>query len=95
MHQIDQEINALEGRILSLRTARNRLAPVSRIPMEVLTEIFSLTQDISDESYGRAALVISWVCQHWREMALGFPALWSCIDLTHIDCVQAFLERSK
>ncbi|TFK68406.1 hypothetical protein BDN72DRAFT_841788 [Pluteus cervinus] len=94
MNLIDQEIKTLEDRILLLRTARNRLAPVSRIPMELFSEIFLLARDNSEKPSGRMVLTISWVCRSWQDMALGVPQLWSRIDFTQYDWVQAFLDRS-
>ncbi|TFK68405.1 hypothetical protein BDN72DRAFT_841787 [Pluteus cervinus] len=93
--QIDKEIKALEKRILTLRTARNRLASFSRFPTELLTEIFLLARDGSSEPRGLTVLTISWVCRYWREMSLGTPCLWSYIDFTQLDWVQAFLARSS
>ncbi|TFK68403.1 hypothetical protein BDN72DRAFT_769361, partial [Pluteus cervinus] len=97
IYQIDQEIKALEERLLVLRTTRNRLAPISRIPVEIFGKIFLFARDSSmpePSAGGRIVLAISRVSRHWREMALGDPSLWSRIDFTQLDGVQAFLQRS-
>ena len=38
--QIDEEIIVLERRLLALRTQRNRLAPICRLPVETIARIF-------------------------------------------------------
>lgn len=39
---------------------------------------------------------ISHVCQHWRDVSLASPLLWSTIVVTHhTECMQALLERSQ
>ncbi|TFK60886.1 hypothetical protein BDN72DRAFT_751234, partial [Pluteus cervinus] len=70
--------------LCSLRTLRNSLAPVSQIPTELLSKIFVHSQDCGDISIVgeidlTTRLPISWVCRHWREIALATPALWTVI----------------
>ncbi|KIY68163.1 hypothetical protein CYLTODRAFT_421836 [Cylindrobasidium torrendii FP15055 ss-10] len=61
---------------------------VDSVPIEILAEIFSVAQDrdpvFADHATvtgnERIATVVSQVCQHWRNAAVGFPALWTYIS---------------
>ncbi|TFK66993.1 hypothetical protein BDN72DRAFT_843556 [Pluteus cervinus] len=91
--QIDKEIFRLETRLSTLRTQRNRLAPISRLPVETMTRIFRLAHG---GMYARIPLVLSFVSHNWRELALDLPELWTRINtqlkLKHIP---AYIARSR
>ncbi|TFK59942.1 hypothetical protein BDN72DRAFT_748754, partial [Pluteus cervinus] len=79
--ELDSEISQLQDRLCSLRTFRNSLPPISKIPMELLSKIFHHSQEddsspFSDDVDIRTRFFISWVCRHWRETALITPSLW-------------------
>jgi hypothetical protein len=77
----------------------NLSAPISRIPNEILTEIFGHMKG----SYGANdiphVMVVSHVTRHWRNVALGSPSLWDTIRMStandSLDLPIAFLTRSK
>ena len=97
---IDTEIFSLEESIRALRLRRNALSPISSLPSEVLTIIFSLLCPPStDRNPDRhlARLRVSHVCHQWREMALNYPFLWSHVDFTDLSLVGAteILVRAK
>ncbi|KAJ7152914.1 hypothetical protein C8R46DRAFT_1228473 [Mycena filopes] len=59
-------------------------APVHRLPVELLGEIFLAC--LPPDKYTRAnaklaPLVVSWVCTSWRNIALSLPKLWSSLAL--------------
>ena len=55
------------------------LAPIRRVPLELLFEIFLLAvPDDWDAAYvGQRKLGFVCVCHQWRDVALGTPRLWS------------------
>ena len=95
---IDRDIAHLEESIRALKSRRNELSPISRLPVEVLCNIFSLIEDNSIFYLGRSPE--SWsnfsqVSRHWRSSALSAPELWTKIPLSHPQWAQEMLTRSK
>ena len=91
MFQVDDlERDALE--ILHLvQSLKNRLAPVNRIPPEVLT----LIPDFWDlRSCDRDVIALSHVCRAWREIFISRSSLWSNFDCEDADKTRVYLERS-
>ena len=90
--------------IVELRRSKNTARPVNRIPREVLANVFLfLRREVPpthEPEYGAArsfhkwVLCVTHVCHHWRETALMFPSLWSTIDVTRPEVVDAFTSRS-
>src|SRR6266404_6515261 len=86
---INVEIKSLEESIIELRHHRNALVPISSLPPEVITTIFSFLSPLpsppghfpetNDQGY-LAGLCVSHVCQQWRKIALNEPLLWTCLD---------------
>ncbi|KAF7357422.1 F-box domain-containing protein [Mycena sanguinolenta] len=88
---IQNEIAALESHIAALVERRDRqyaagaalrflVAPIRKLPVELLAEIFLLTVRESDEFnslYIRDAYRVSHVCRHWTQVANGTPRLWT------------------
>ncbi|TFK68624.1 hypothetical protein BDN72DRAFT_841523 [Pluteus cervinus] len=102
--EIDREIEALYQRIQILRLTRNALAPINRLPPELLTRIFSLIQGgWSTESPVKKSLprdfmkwsAVTHVSQYWRDVALECAGLWSTIPLRHEGYLDAALSHSK
>ncbi|KAF5325101.1 hypothetical protein D9619_010023 [Psilocybe cf. subviscida] len=77
---IDNEIAALTARmqesIRLLKTRRNELAPVSKLPDEILLQIFVVLRDSTDLRPVKW-LQIMHVCQYWRHIAVGSSPLWT------------------
>lgn len=77
---IDNEIAALTARmqesISLLKTRRNELAPVSKLPDEILLQIFVVLRDSTDLRPANWLRVMH-VCQYWRHIAVGSPPLWT------------------
>ncbi|TFK61756.1 hypothetical protein BDN72DRAFT_849414 [Pluteus cervinus] len=104
--KLDAEISQLEERLHSLKTLRNSLAPVSKLPTEMLSKVFFHTQEDSNSLFHdnmdlQARFFVSWVCRHWRNAALGTPSLWSVISKKsrdiplQIDLSGELLRRSR
>ena len=97
---IDRNIARLEESIRALKSRRNELSPISRLPVEILCNIFkfSLPGPALFESLTRRPE--SWtnfgqVSQHWRSSALSAPGLWTNIPLKYPRWAQEMLIRSK
>ncbi|KAH9070732.1 hypothetical protein EDB83DRAFT_2262271 [Lactarius deliciosus] len=89
---IDAEIKSLEESIRALKHRRNALAPISSLPTEAITTIFSFLHiPVTSSAFTlgkqpnpdrRAWLRVAHVCHQWREIALNQPLFWSHIDFT-------------
>jgi hypothetical protein len=93
---LDQQIVHLRAETIRLLRQRNGLAPIARLPDEVLAEIFVASRDLVMNIYGRRAegplldrlwSVLTHTCQAWRVVALHCPRLWSVI---HFGTIQKF-----
>ena len=95
---IDRDIARLQESIRALKSRRNELSPISRLPTEILCNIFSLVEDNIFFSNRRPILWINFsqVSYHWRSTALSAPELWTQIPLS-LPCrwVLERLIRSK
>ena len=80
---IDDEIISLELSIRVLKSRRNALAPISRLPPETLAAIFSFLSHSTNKEASRLKWIcVSHVSRQWRETALNYPRLWSHINLS-------------
>ena len=108
LQAIDAEIKLLEESIRALRRRRNTLAPISSLPTEVITAIFSAVRVpvapsplIPFTLYGKSDnlpwIRLAHVCQHWREIAFNQPLFWSRLDFTNFTSAAAteILTRAK
>ncbi|THU98844.1 hypothetical protein K435DRAFT_660030, partial [Dendrothele bispora CBS 962.96] len=90
VQRYDNEIQKLEADIVSLRNQQQRiyrridqyrslLAPIRKLPPEVLGHIFSLicTENVAAVSkIDCPAVHLSHVCAGWRDLARTTPSLW-------------------
>jgi len=101
---IEDKITRFSNYLLDLKSRLNRLAPISDLPPEVLSEIFLYTAAVDSEdtystlwstwtSYGW--IRVSHVCKHWRSVALSCPALWCNLTMTRREWTTELLARSK
>ncbi|KAI0054801.1 hypothetical protein BV25DRAFT_1843410 [Artomyces pyxidatus] len=98
--QLTQEIADSRRRLASLRRMRNSRVPIARIPVEVLTHIFSFVKchprwPHIDSARPPAWVAVTHVCHFWREVALSSPLLWSNIVTYNQPWMQETLSRSK
>lgn len=72
------------------------IQPISRLPDEVLVEVFLILRDWSLKTDGNW-FIVTHVCRRWRNVAIDFPRLWSVPDLCKHSFYQikTFLERAK
>lgn len=97
---LDAMISSHDIIIRDLKTRRNGLTWICRLPPEILSHIFSF---LPNSQQGNSMHYLKWVqlshvCQHWRAVALGCPALWTHLTFSvfqKADCVSEMLARSK
>ncbi|KIJ65654.1 hypothetical protein HYDPIDRAFT_39574 [Hydnomerulius pinastri MD-312] len=103
---VQQAQAQLDHEIAALRTKRNALSRISRLPPEVLASIFVLYARIShvehfDEphmEYFTEVLPwvkVSYVCRQWRDVALSCPTLWTFMFFASQRWTDVLLSRSK
>lgn len=73
-----------------LYQATAALAPINRLPAEVLARIFVAGKHMELNFSPR----MSWVAQRWRNVALSTPELWNTIPLTGVARATVYLKRS-
>ncbi|KAJ7494815.1 hypothetical protein B0H11DRAFT_1802355 [Mycena galericulata] len=77
---IDGELELLYERIASLKVERNTLAPIARLPNELLAYIFGICAKGASTSGAPMHWVkVVFVCQHWNEVAFSSRAIWAYI----------------
>ncbi|KAJ3500652.1 hypothetical protein NLJ89_g9699 [Agrocybe chaxingu] len=97
---VDEEIAKLEAALQECKERRNRLAPVSRLPDEVLSAIFLFVSSgaikvLRNGKYSMKWVAFSQVARHWRMVALDSPTVWQLIRLDYSSaCVHELLRRS-
>jgi hypothetical protein len=96
---IIDEIKSLEESTRALKSRRNALAAISRLPPETLATIFAF---LSASAWNERAVHLEWirvahVCRRWREAALDYPRFWSHINFTKLTSVgmAEILARAK
>lgn len=91
---IDEQISRHEKSVIALKTLRNTLSPISKLPIEILCQIFYFSQE--KPSYSLFNWIkITYVCRQWRTVALNSPNLWTNLPLGYGKWASVMLERSK
>ena len=108
--KIEDEIKDHANAITMLKHRLNAMTKISRLPSELLSEIFvccaqdyfkSYTDHKTHYSYySHHRGVPEWVrvahiCHAWREIALSTPRLWSFVPVTQRSIAEQLLLRSK
>ncbi|TFK64817.1 hypothetical protein BDN72DRAFT_861107 [Pluteus cervinus] len=98
--KIDDEIEILMHQVRQFKSQRNGHSIASTLPVEVISEIFMITQvqtyDPDDPvSTLKLWLSITHVSRHWRAVALECSQLWTPIYSLPEAGIQEFLSRSK
>jgi len=84
----------------------NQSAAISRLPKDVLGIIFELSHHTpfspvwlqKKKPRTKTELTISHVTRHWRDIAIHSPLLWTYIDVSpdqKLDAITAYTQRSK
>ncbi|KAK7060815.1 hypothetical protein VNI00_000548 [Paramarasmius palmivorus] len=114
----EKELNTIKAAIMALESKRNGvkkkmeryrslLAPVHRLPPEILVQVFVECCDENElrQKFVPPAYAISRVCGRWRELALSTPRLWSSLMINFYNwkgqgsrlasLTQEFIDRSR
>ncbi|TFK68720.1 hypothetical protein BDN72DRAFT_727131, partial [Pluteus cervinus] len=96
---IDKEILMLQECIRSLRSTRNALSPIHRLPPEVLEQIFKQLQHLyrGRERWPTSLyqwIMVTHVSQRWRYSAQSCQSLYSTLFIENLRYSQEMLERS-
>ncbi|KAJ6569189.1 hypothetical protein B0H19DRAFT_937877, partial [Mycena capillaripes] len=59
-----------------LRVHRTILAPIRRVPMELMCAIFALASAQNRVKFGTPPWGLGFICRAWRHYALSYPLLW-------------------
>jgi hypothetical protein len=86
-YELDAKIAALEAQIIQLKSQRNGVTWICRLPSKILTRIFEHLQDrrLGGPNEPRLSYIdTSWVrimavCQHFRAVAMEAPCLWNIV----------------
>ncbi|TFK61083.1 hypothetical protein BDN72DRAFT_965371 [Pluteus cervinus] len=92
--KVDDQIQTLRCYLQKLLIARNALAPIHRLPPDILLEIFAIFYARLPTWHDLSMLRLTWVSHHWRELALGTPTLWSDVSTPHLSAAKWWLART-
>ena len=95
--KIDWFISQTNELASSLRTFRNSLVPINRIPPEIITSIIAYrVAPAPDLGQYQVLSTLAAVCRYWRNAICSFPSLWTNIsDVYSPQLRKVILERSK
>lgn len=88
LQAIDTQLQAMFQRhrrlSFSLEIYREILAPISRIPYEILEQIFlhTLPSGFVEPDVRQSPLLLTMICEKWRTIAFSMPLLWSSLSTT-------------
>ncbi|KAF5362876.1 hypothetical protein D9758_007016 [Tetrapyrgos nigripes] len=107
IQRIRDEVRQLERKIVSLKAERKELewkasqyrsllAPIRRLPPEVLQNIFQFAclegLKVGSEA-SSASAQITWVCTAWRKCVRSIPGLWSVLRFERIGLTHRTIEQ--
>ncbi|KAF8164314.1 hypothetical protein BJ912DRAFT_270677 [Pholiota molesta] len=91
-------IDELLKPLRALKYHRNTIIPISRLPPELLCRILSLAQvphPTATEPNLLEWINLTYVCRHWRNIAISSPSLWVTLPIGNHKWVKEMLRRSK
>ncbi|KAF8433049.1 hypothetical protein L210DRAFT_3763759 [Boletus edulis BED1] len=99
---VNEEIAKQIRFLCDLQTQRNSCSLISRFPTEILAAIFICSaRDYHNTHTGYPTQTapdwvnVSYVCRHWRNVALNCATLWSYLFITSRRWTEELLARSK
>ena len=90
---INRDVEKHLAALHALKQQLNRLAPISSLPPEIMTNIFSFVRDVSLQPLHW--IKVTHVCAYWRNVAIHAPALWCRPPLANLPWTVEMLARSK
>ena len=99
INAMQKQIDVHFEEINKLRSAQNTYVPVSRLPAEILSEVFLCIVESSlqhgDFGFVAGTFWFRQVCKRWNEVAVGFPQLWVHWVARAVRAWPLFKARSK
>lgn len=101
---LEARIHSLEIELAELRHQRNNFLAISRLPDEIVVDIFKTTQHGCQKidhlkpwaTYDSSWTSLMLACRRFRSVALQAPLLWTLVDYAHQeDWMNLCLERSR
>ncbi|KAF9649018.1 hypothetical protein BDM02DRAFT_3114551 [Thelephora ganbajun] len=86
--EVDTLEKSLSKIFMRIRTMRNALVPVNRLPIEILRQIPWWLPYVCN------IIAASHVCRYWRAAFLSYSDLWTYLDCRSTRATRAFVERS-
>ena len=86
---LDTEVSEV---VSLIRSAKNKRAPINRLPRDVLVLIPDFWDGLERE---KIAIVLTHVCRAWRELFISLASLWTNFRCVDADETRSYLERSK
>lgn len=82
--KLAREIDAAERALVALRSHKNNISLLARVPHEVFSEIFGILAKedppVVTDSHALGWIVVTHVCHRWRTIALKNSSLWRLVD---------------
>jgi len=97
-------VNAFERDALEVlrlvRSLKNSLAPINRIPPEVLSRIPGYCDDENDDDddgddMDQDLITLTHVCRGWRDVFTSCSSLWTRLDLKDVEKTRTYIQRSQ
>ncbi|KAI0063913.1 hypothetical protein BV25DRAFT_1785027, partial [Artomyces pyxidatus] len=80
--RVEDELAAIEMALCYSRARRNAIAPISRLPSEVVVVVFAfLSLELQTWKDNLGWITVPHVCRRWRDIALNAATLWREISL--------------
>jgi hypothetical protein len=87
--ELKSKLQAIEASAELLRKTiqekESWLAPIRRVPADILSLVFVEFCSISKQHAWKGPLVLGAVCRRWREILIGTPRAWSLIQISPQD----------
>ena len=95
-HVCGFQVDLLEREALEVlrlvRSIKNSLAPINRIPLEVLS---SIPDYCSEDTADRVSISLTHVCHGWRDMFVSRSSLWTRFNFNNLEKTRTYIERFK
>lgn len=95
-NNIAERICKLEEEIRHLKSQHNTVAPICRLPPEILSHIFVLIPgNKHSKLWGRSRMQLTHVCRYWRTVAENCAVLWVDLPLVNSYYTESVIPLSK
>ena len=78
--------------LILVRSIKNSLAPIHRLPLELLS---FLPDYFGEDSADQDLIALTHVCRGWREAFISRPSLWTKFEFENVDKTRTYIQRSQ